>query len=82
MTLPRGDAAARILACQQANASWSSVRKAMRRRRPRHMSEAFGSGNVENTNKSFVRPMLRETGLTLKDLSSVVEQLADHGTDF
>jgi hypothetical protein len=70
------DPAGRVLAIRKAsNASWSNLRKAIAA-----MSgaahEPFGSENVESTSKSVVRRMMRETGLTVDQLSAIVDQLA------
>ncbi|MDQ3281703.1 MAG: hypothetical protein M3Q69_09845 [Acidobacteriota bacterium] len=70
------DPAGRVIAIRKAsNASWSNLRKAIAA-----ISglphEPFGSTNVESTSKSVVRRMMRETALTVDQLSVIVEQLA------
>ena len=51
----------------QTHQSWSNIRKAVRDLQGLE-HEAFGTVNVENSSKSCVRKILRETGLTLAEL--------------
>ena len=73
------DAPGRVLAIRKAtNSSWSNIRKAIASLSG-ESHVPFGTTNVENTSKSIVRRMLRDTGLSLADLSNIVEDLSrDH----
>ena len=57
------------------NASWSNLGKAVRALQGlEHVP--FGTQNVENSSKSQIRRMMRETGLGLPVLASLIDELA------
>jgi hypothetical protein len=70
------DPAGRVLAIRKAsNASWSNIRKAIAALSGMP-HEPFGSPNVENTSKSIVRRMSRETRLSIAELSPIIDELS------
>ncbi len=62
---------------KKTNSSWTNLQKATRSllRKPQ---APFGTKNVENSSKSIVRRMLRETGLDLPALQCIIEQCLNH----
>jgi hypothetical protein len=57
------------------NASWSNILKAISALEGR-ADVAFGTPNVASSSKSITRRMLRETGLSLRQLRQIVEEVA------
>ena len=71
---PSGDIPDRVRAIKsQTHQSWSNIWKAVRDLQGLE-HEAFGTVNVENSSKSCVRRILRETGLTLAELQGYLPQ--------
>ena len=60
--------------------SWSNLRKAVRALQDLD-HEPFSTGNVESNSKSHVRRMMRDTGLALTDLSTLIDGLAPPQTE-
>lgn len=60
----------------QTHQSWSNIRKAARNLQSLH-HEPFHSPNVESTSKSCVRKILRETGLTIKEIEAIATELGE-----
>lgn len=69
------DPAGRVLAIRKrTNASWSNILKAIAEL-DGQSHEPFGTPNVASTSKSIARRMLRETGLSLRQLQQVVREV-------
>ncbi len=73
LTVTDDEAFGRVKELKQRNQSWVNIRKAARLFQGKD-HEKFGTVNVENTAKSHVRKICRETGLSYAQIETMLEE--------